>query len=259
MEERGTPAPAWERVARCAPGGLARCLDSAYSTADKPTTSPPTSRSGWSGSRRSRACCGRRLHAGSAPPRCESRCATMMCGPERRGIRRWPSRGLMRRCRGTPATRAASRSPSTSTALQQRQRRKLGPRRDRHGGRRRVHRLRCPGRHLYRRRKKAFQLAELHRHRRDKMINGGDKCLGRRSGGRRMPPVPTSVRDILDPPAISKRGVIGSDPGLRLSQWLAGTPVIQTGEMRGSQSKGFPRLSGYRQAELQAPAMPASP
>ena len=90
------------------------------------------------------------------------------------------------------------------------------------------------------------------------MINGEDKCLGPRGGGCRMPPVPSSGGDLLDPPAISKRGVIGSDPGLRLSQWLAGTPVIQTGEMRDSQCKGFPRLSGYRQAELQAPAMPAS-
>ena len=43
------------------------CLDSAHTTAEEPTSSPTTSRSGSSGSRKSRACRGRRLPAALGP------------------------------------------------------------------------------------------------------------------------------------------------------------------------------------------------
>ena len=70
-------ALAWERAAGCAPGGhFAPCLDSARTTEEEPTTS----RSGPSGSRRSRACSGRRL-----PDR---------IGTYRQTVRRWKDRGM---------------------------------------------------------------------------------------------------------------------------------------------------------------------
>ena len=56
-----------ERASCCPLGRLAQCRDSALTTAQAPTPSPTTSRSGWSGSRRSRACRGRRLPDASGP------------------------------------------------------------------------------------------------------------------------------------------------------------------------------------------------